>query len=184
MIRKEMLLPAWVFILMIVFAALCLLVWLSRGKNPLVLKQKMRVGAMILSLTATASGCIPIRTCYKPAPPKNVINFNKGGEVNLKTARGKSKQDEVVANKNSILKGRLSYMREKNFSYAITDGHGNELRRNNLALLETAARNENSFEIDLINIAKGTYRLNFYRTTQDAIGQEALERTFKLKIRD
>jgi hypothetical protein len=56
MIRKEMLLPVWILILTIVFATLCMLVWLSRGRMPLAVKQKLRVGAMILSLTATASG--------------------------------------------------------------------------------------------------------------------------------
>jgi hypothetical protein len=180
MIKKEMFLPAWILILMIVFTVLCMLVWLSRGRMPFAIKQKMRVGAMILALTASASGCV-WHTCYVRVAPVNVISF-KEGEVNLWKASEKSESEMAVANKNSSLKGRLFAMRGDGFSYIVTDAHGKELRKENLALSEASPKDERAFEIDLKNIDKGTYELSFYRATRDSIGPENLLRRFKLKI--
>lgn len=60
--------PLVLLVLALAFVVISLAVYLSRGKNKYFLAKKLKLGAMIISLTAVTNGCrTPVVTCYKPA---------------------------------------------------------------------------------------------------------------------
>lgn len=68
--KKEILIPLSLLLLGFLFIIINLIVYLSKGNSWLIGK-KLKVGALILSLTTVFScGSPPRVTCYDPAPPK------------------------------------------------------------------------------------------------------------------
>jgi hypothetical protein len=60
--------------LSVAFATVSVLVYFSRGKNKFLIAKKIRIGALIISLTGAVNSCAPpVVTCYKPAPVVNVV---------------------------------------------------------------------------------------------------------------
>lgn len=49
------------------FGLFSFLVYLTKGKNKFFLKNKLAIGAMVITLTFTANGCRPVVTCYVTA---------------------------------------------------------------------------------------------------------------------
>lgn len=54
-------------IVSVAFVFISFLVVLTRGKNKYLISKKLRIGAIIISMTCLANGCKPFVTCYEPA---------------------------------------------------------------------------------------------------------------------
>jgi hypothetical protein len=93
-VKKELWAPFALAGLAVIFAAVCLGLWLSRG-NHWWLKRKLRIGALMLTLTGVANGCT-CASCY--TGPASVITLDgqySGAELVLDLASGTRIQGKV-----------------------------------------------------------------------------------------
>lgn len=82
--KKELLIPLFFVALSLAFVVVCALVVIS-GSHPYFIKKKLRLGALLLSLSsAAACGGGPgddVIMCYDPAPPADEMNLDLRDEV-------------------------------------------------------------------------------------------------------
>jgi hypothetical protein len=79
--KKEIFIHTLLILLGLIFIIINLIVYFSKG-NPCFISKKLKVGAMIISLTALFSCGSPSNSnlkpdCYLPPPPKNDYNKNQ-----------------------------------------------------------------------------------------------------------
>ncbi len=90
MTKKEIILPITVLGLTLLFACICVAVFLTNGKSAKWVSRKMKIGGLLLSLTAIVqTGCHRNTLCYKFADPIPVID-----ETKIK--RIKAKNDKII----------------------------------------------------------------------------------------
>jgi hypothetical protein len=96
MLKKELFFPVFAAILGIVFILICIAVWLNKGKNPALLRRKLRIGALILSLTAVASCSSPQVSCYELPPVKDTNKTDVVDTIKKDTIPKKVKKDTLL----------------------------------------------------------------------------------------
>jgi hypothetical protein len=67
--KREIFIPIFIIVLMIIFVIISAIVFFSKGKSSFV-KQKLKIGAIIISISAFASCNIHKHTCYKTSVDK------------------------------------------------------------------------------------------------------------------
>jgi hypothetical protein len=154
--KKEIYIPLILIGLSVAFVVVSFLLWLSRGNDSL-LKKKLRIGALIISLSGVALGCWSERdcsTCYLVAKENLFVveDQHMGGRIVL---------DMSVTNK---LTGLVSNYTSKNLWYLIEDHNDNEIQRGAVEPLDGAYdQHSEEFEIPVrIDLATGEYELEFY----------------------
>jgi hypothetical protein len=70
--KKEIIIPVFVFLLTIAFAFVALLVFITRA-NPALIKTKLKLGALILSLSGLMSCGLNQPSCYEPLVKKDTL---------------------------------------------------------------------------------------------------------------
>ena len=113
MTKKEIITPLIVLGLTVLFAGICLLVFLSNGKSKKWVAHKMKIGGMLLSFTAITfgSGCT---TCYKPPHiPRATFLFDNINDT--------SYQIEINLDTGNTLTGILLEQQSSVYSFAIDD---------------------------------------------------------------
>jgi hypothetical protein len=154
--KKEIYIPLILIGLSVAFVVVSFLLWLSRGNDTL-LKKKLRIGALIISLSGIALGCWSERdcvSCYLVIPDNQFIveDQNIGGGIVL---------DMSVTNK---LTGKITHRADEDFWYLIRGQNGDEVQRGMVDPLDGAYDEpEEEFEILVrIDLATGEYQLEFY----------------------
>jgi len=75
--------PLTLIVLAVVFVAISLAVYFTGGKNKYFLSKKLKIGAMIITLTAVTNGCrIPVATCYEPAAVPRILSLQVEESIN------------------------------------------------------------------------------------------------------
>jgi hypothetical protein len=97
--KKEHIFPVLIIALGLVFAIIDILIFFSGG-NAWLISKKLKIGAMILTLTGIlACGSHPRPTCYDTAPPKEYLdsieNVRKQDSI-LKAEKEKFKEDSIA----------------------------------------------------------------------------------------
>ncbi|NDV47704.1 hypothetical protein D0T49_11665 [Paludibacter sp. 221] len=77
---KDIFSPFFFVVLGIAFLGVSAWVFLSNNKSAKAIRYKYRLGGMILSLSFFTTSCIPLTTCYDPAPIDNTIYLSHYGE--------------------------------------------------------------------------------------------------------
>jgi hypothetical protein len=100
--KKEILIPILLLILGLMFIIINIIVYLSKGNN-WVISKKLKLGALILSLTSIFScGSPPKPTCYELPPSKeykdSMANIRK--QDSIKDAEKQKLIDDSIANVN------------------------------------------------------------------------------------
>jgi hypothetical protein len=184
--KKEIIIPLVVILAGIAFTALAFLVWFSRGRIPVWVKYKLRIGALILTLTATVSGgCHRVINCYVPeySETASVRDLNsRSGKIEVESIERKNKPAVITMNNKDSLDGRMMNYFGADFSYRIVNKDGIEVIKNNLAFIKTKQGNDKKFKIGLNGLANGNYDLFFYNTPKDNIQPEIFEKQFLLRI--
>lgn len=115
----------YLLVLLILFAGISLLVYIFNG-NVKLIEKKLRIGAMIISLTGVVSTCTPTQhaTCYEmSAPePKNFITINNYFQ-NIKIQ---------IDARNPSITGSISNRVSSLFSYAIKNESGTIFQKGNI----------------------------------------------------
>jgi hypothetical protein len=161
------------------FGIISILVIVTK-RHPFMVDKKLRLGAMILTLSALTTGCRsvgPEITCYDPMPP-NQIYIDQDDSL-LDTITISLAANDTITGKIDLRAGEL-------FSYIIADSSsGSVVIKNNL--LPTDGTFDEQTEEFAISITPpmipGQYLLRFYATSKDSIKQDDWDiRTFTLKV--
>jgi hypothetical protein len=157
-VKKEICLPLVLIGLSAAFIVVSFLVWITRGKDSL-LKKKLRIGALILSLSGVGSGCWAV-SCYETLPydyfTLEGMDFN--GEIEL---------DLTVSN---ILRGKIEQRHSQEYWFLIAGQDSAEIQTGTLEALD-GAFNENTEEFEIAvrsDIPSGRYELYFYSEESDS----------------
>jgi len=158
MTRKDVWIPVAVIGLGVAFATVSLLVRASRG-NPWLIRRKLRLGALLLSLGWTAAGCSEggSTTCYAPLPPEHVeFDAEFWSEVDARLV--------LDLSAGHALTGQIYRRTTTSFAYRLLAADQTERQRGELVALDGAfdAASE-AFSLDLgAAVAPADYELVVY----------------------
>ncbi len=154
MTKKDIIFPFAIVILTIAFAFICLAVYLTNGKSKKWIARKMKIGGILLGLSAFSTGTGCITTCYKPeyVPDHVVINQSNGYSI------------EIDLDTGNVLTGIINNFDSKVFSFLIADT--TELKKQKGFLIpndgEFSDQTESfSLQVDN-NLSKGNYFLRIF----------------------
>lgn len=160
MIKKEVLIPIALAGLGIVFSIILLAVFISRGKSEFWVSKKMKIGAVIISLSSFAvqQSCVPV-TCYEPAMPDQMyITTNSQGEIIMNL------------NDSTVIRGILYERQSIEFSFNIADTLKSDSIIQKGEILPVDGNFDESNEDFYLkinsNIAEGTYLLKLFNTNR------------------
>jgi hypothetical protein len=170
MFKKYMIIPLVLVFLGAAFAVISFLVYISRGKYVFI-RQKLKIGALILTLTAFSYSCQSnqddIVLCYKAAVSTPQITFFN--EIN--------QNQEIIVDPlvNRSITGTIQEDSQNSpaYSFRIVDGKGNVLQKGELATTKAPANESGKFSFELLidqDIPLGSYTLRLYNMdlkTQD-----------------
>jgi hypothetical protein len=167
--------PVLVVLLFIAFAIVSFLIILNKN-NPSLLKKKLKIGALLITLTSVTGGCQDsIVTCYDPIPSDMFYldQVSQGNEisVNLKDK--------------DYLSGRIENRNYNRYSFMISGKKDTLVQKDNLNALDGAFDEKTEeFKINLKgDIPSGSYTLKFYSCEKDSISDTKFYRSsFLLNI--
>ena len=161
--KKEIIVPFLVIGLTILFAGICVAVFLSNGKSKKWVARKMKIGGLLLTLTvASCNGGGGEVMCYDTVAPNSIWlhDYNdKGIEIKLDT--------------NNVLIGSISELSGKEFSFAIKDSTDKKFQQGLLVPVDGEFNQSNEdFKIEIDkNLISGKYSLKLYASGID--GQDS-----------
>ncbi len=165
-------------LLFLAFGLVSSLVILTQ-RHPYFVGKKLRLGAIILSISGASVGCSPpIISCYMPASRNN---FHIDQTIN-------SSDSIVISKANSdTITGKISERDGNTFSYAIFDSSDNIVLKDNIQPIDSAFDEDiEEFKIGLgPTILPGKYDLKFYYVPKDSIQNingSGYRETFSLTI--
>jgi hypothetical protein len=148
------------------FGTVSLLVILTK-RNPWFIERKLQLGALLLTLTACATGCRgggpgPFVTCYDVAP-SNSITIDQLDYQASKILLNASEPDTIT--------GTLSFREGTAFSFALRDSSKTILRKENLLPADGAFdADQEQFSIAFSQLLPvGVYSLEFFSRPADSI---------------
>lgn len=153
--KKEVITPIIAIGLSLLFAIICIAVFMSNGKSKKWVARKMKIGGMLLGLTAVSvgSGCV---TCYDMPSEGNIIRFdNLSGyelEINLDTG--------------NVITGTVYERIASDFSFSIEDSLEQKFQSGPILPIDGKFDNyEEQIKIELDNnLSAGKYFLKVFAT--------------------
>ena len=120
MIKKEFITPIIIAALSLLFAAICLMVFISGGKSKIWIARKMKIGGILLSISAitTGTGCT---MCYD-APGPDYVSFSGFNSYWI----------EIELDTGNVLHGAIAKPDSDQFSFSVTDTAGIKADKNKL----------------------------------------------------
>ena len=160
------------------FAIISFLVYITKGNNAYFLKKKLRIGALLLSLTAVTTGCNDnVVTCYAPLP---------GEEITLNSGSPAGSHGELVLNlsKTDTVQGTIFRRYSSKYSFQLATVRDSILQRENISALDGAFDEPTeSFNITLRrDLDTGYYHLKIFDAGIDSISEHTLTHGYTLQI--
>ncbi len=163
--KKYIIIPIVLFFLSIIFFVISFLVWLTKGKNSKLIEKKLKIGAIILTLTATISSisisCIPQTiTCYVDtgSPPPTLIVFD-----DLSSDGIQDRKIYMDLTTDNILEGKINYAGTYDYSYRFEDKNKKVLQFDDLSLDDNK-----KFSITIQqDLTPDSYNLFFYKVKKE-----------------
>jgi hypothetical protein len=143
------------------FGLVSLLVILTK-RHPFFVSKKLRLGAMIISLSGITAGCIPPSTCYVPAPD-NVFQIDQADSQTKTIVVSRAVSDTIT--------GRITDRNRDAFSFMILDSLDTIVMKNNISPVDGVFDEDiEEFKIGFGNsLLPGNYSLRFYTVPLDSI---------------
>jgi hypothetical protein len=154
--KKELITPFLVAALSLLFVAICFMVFLSNGKSKKWVARKMKIGGIILSLSAISMGTGCTRCYDEPSPDYIKINgFNTYYvEIDLDTG--------------NTLYGNITMPDIKTFSFSINDTTILKQKGELIPIDGEFGDKTEEFKFDIDNSLEiGNYQLKFFDCTID-----------------
>ncbi|HON11017.1 MAG TPA: hypothetical protein PLE24_09135 [Chitinispirillaceae bacterium] len=161
------------FFLIIAFGLVSLLVILTR-RHPSLVKSKLKLGAIILSLSGVASGCFTT-TCYA-LPPENQFAIDQ--------VSGPGDTIIVTTPALDTISGKITHRNGDKFSYSVTDSLDNTIKKEDIFPLD-GKYDENTEEFRIVlgeDFAPGNYKLRFYTASKDNIDRSDWNEQYNLRV--
>lgn len=140
------------------FVVACLWLWLRNGRSPLMTRVKMKLGALLLTITgiAACNGGGGQVMCYETAP-LNMVRVNETND------RGSV---EFLEGDTFKVTGTILGAQDKAYSYALVDASGNTVVQDVLMKRDSAGMYDNPDFTILFDVTtpSGTYTLEFFRS--------------------
>jgi hypothetical protein len=144
-------------------------------RHPYFVEKKLRLGALILSLSGAAIGCTAT-TCYSPIMTNMVVIDNSI-----------TSNDTIVISKsvNDTISGKITERVGTTFSYAILDSSTRIVAKDNLHPTDGAFdENVEEFAINIASTPRGKYNIQFYEVQADSIDSQYRIHSFTLEVKD
>jgi hypothetical protein len=170
---KKVSLPIVLAILSAVFLAISFIVYLKGGNSAKWISRKMKIGGLMLSLTALLNACDPARTgalidndppftCYMIAMPIDTTN-----RIYVETDK-----DSIIAlnyPEEREIKGEIRYRTGNEYSYALYNTSDSIVDKENIRPNDGVFNSDTEdFRIKLSpNLEKGDYSIRFYNTNSN-----------------
>lgn len=175
--KKEIIVPLLVIGLTFLFAGICVVVFLSNGKSKKWIARKMKIGGLLLSLTAVScnggSGG-GVETCYVQA----MIN-----DFELDAYIGQAV--EVNLDSSNVITGKIYEINGDKFSFSVFDKNESELQTGNILI--TDGNIDNNIENIHFKLNKelkpGNYYLKLYDVPIEVQKDSHPVRDYNLKIK-
>ena len=150
--KKEIIIPFLVIGLTVLFAAICLAVFLSNGKSKKWISRKMKIGGLLLSLTAisTGSGCV---SCYDQVR-KDIISIDNMDNYEIK----------LNLDTGNVLTGIIQEITASSYSFSIEDSLYINKQSDKIIPVDGTIDNHEE-EIKLVideNLSAGNYLLKIF----------------------
>lgn len=131
-------------------------------RHPYFVGKKLRVGALLISLTGISLGCTPITTCYMPIIGDKISI----DQTDLQTGK-------IILNRSisDTLSGRIEERKGPTFSYAILDSTRSLKKKDDIFALD-GIYDEPGEEFKILvdkSIIPGDYSLRFYTISKDSL---------------
>lgn len=176
---KKITLPIILAALSLVFIVTCVALYLHKGKSAKWVARKMKVGGIMLSLTAILSACDPTQvtdepeiTCYMVAPSNLIIvEVDTTNTITLDLPNQQTIEGEIMS--------RIS----NKFCFTVLDSTERIVQKENITALDgTFDESQEKFKITIDKeLAPGNYGLRFYNTDKDSLSEYPNQK-FNLKI--
>jgi hypothetical protein len=161
--------------LFIAFGVISFLVFLTK-RHPYFVSKKLRIGALILSLSGVTAGCAQIVSCYLPAP-SNIFYVDQSDTSNNEITINRTTTDTIT--------GKIENRSGTAFSYMIIDSVNATVLKNDLTPADGVFDEAiEEFKIGLgHSLTPGNYNLRFYTSPKDSIiSPDRYCNSFTLKI--
>ncbi len=161
--KKELIIPLLVIGLTLLFAGVCVAVFLTNGKSKKWVARKIKIGGLLLTLTAAScNGGGGEVMCYS-AVAHNYISFENIKEDNIL---------EIMLDTGNVLKGHITGAQDSIYSYKVYTDKENIIQQGELIPVDGKFESlDESFKIELDeNIMPGGYILDLFPSsveTQD-----------------
>jgi hypothetical protein len=171
--KKEIIIPFVAIGLALAFVLVSLAVFMSNGKSKKWIARKIKIGALLLTLTAAScTGGGGEVTCYEVAEINGMyINptSNEGIEIRLDTG-------------NTII-GNISSIEGKDFSFQISDSLGTKFQKGILLFDNDSVEYSKDFKVELSKDLKpGKYSLKLFDKAIEKQDSVEPKRSFNLII--
>jgi len=153
MSKKEITTPVLLIGLGLAFTIVSFAVFLSNGKSKKWVARKMKIGALLLTLSSAACNNL-ITTCYDMPAPPNTINIYPNTENGI----------EIMLDTGNVIQGIIYECTGENFSFAIQNSNNQIVQSDLLIPMDGAFDNyteEFKIQIDT-HIGAGTYMLKLF----------------------
>jgi hypothetical protein len=176
---KKITLPIILAALSLVFIVTCVALYLHKGKSAKWVARKMKVGGIMLSLTAILSACDPTQvtdepeiTCYMVAASNLiVVETDTTNTITLDLPNQQTIEGEIMS--------RIS----NKFCFTVLDSTERVVQKENITALDgTFDESQEKFKITIDKeLAPGNYGLRFYNTDKDSLPEYPIQ-NINLKI--
>ncbi len=177
---KKITIPIALAALSLVFIVTCVALYLHKGKSAKWVARKMKVGGIMLSLTAILSACDPTQvtdepeiTCYMVAAYNLIlVETDSSNTITLNLPDKQTIEGEIMS-------------RESNkFCFTVLDSTERVVQKENISALDgTFDESQEKFKIKIDKeLAPGDYSLRFYNTDKDSLPEYPIQK-FNLKIK-
>lgn len=172
--KKEFIIPITFIALSLLFAIVSAAVYFSKGKSKKWVARKMKIGAILLTLSASScekGGNGPLVTCYDPVIP-NTINLDAYTSEKL----------EIKLDTNNVLSGTIYEVTKSEFSFAVVDGSSTNVQQGALTPADGSFdSNTEVFSLALdTELTPGLYDLKLFDS--NIAGQETANVNLSLKL--
>jgi len=171
MSKKETIIPLAFVALSLFFIAVSAMVYLSGGKSKKWVARKMRIGGILLTMTAFSCNSSQQVKCYDTAP-LNYMSLKSSAEKGI----------EINIDTNNVLIGSISGRHGTDFSFCLTDKAGKSIQKDFVLPVDSAFNSDyEDFKLAIDKkISEGKYQLKLYASSPK--GQDSIQPQNEFKI--
>lgn len=175
--KKEFIIPITFIALCVAFAVISFAVYLSKGKSKKWVARKMKIGAILITLSASSCerGNGPFVSCYDPVIP-NSIHLDAYSSDKL----------EIKLDTNNVLSGTIYEVTKSEFSFAVINENNTNIQQGELIPADGSFdSNTEVFSLELdTEINPGLYDLKLFDSNVANQENANVNLSLKLQIND